>query len=137
MNTMRTMMAATTLLAATLAMAATPTSSDPAKVQYEQERARCMTGTTGQDQASCLKSAGAAYESAKQGRLRDPNSDYRDNALARCKALPDADRADCESRVDGQGSASGSVKGGGVIKETVTRNVNPSGTAMTNTPVPK
>ena len=136
MNTMHTM-TAVALLAATTAATGAPAMSDAAKAQYDAERARCMSGTTGQDQASCLKSAGAAYESSRQGRLRDPNSDFRDNALARCKTVAEADKADCESRVDGQGTTSGSVKEGGVIKETVTRNVNPSGTAMTNKPASK
>ena len=119
------------------AIAADPATTDPARVQYDAERARCMSGSTGQDQASCLRSAGAAYDSVKQGRLKDPNTAYRDNALERCKTLPAADKADCESRVDGQGTGSGSVKDGGVIKETITRNVNPSNTAITNTATPR
>ena len=108
--------------------------ADPAKAQYDAERARCMSGTTGQDQASCLKSAGAAYDSSKAGKLKDPNTDFRDNAMRRCAALAGADRTDCESRVDGQGVSSGSVKDGGIVKETITRNVNPSNTAITNAP---
>ena len=119
------------------AWAAKPTSSDPAKAQYDAERARCTSGTTGQDQASCLRSAGAAYESSKQGRLKDPNENFQDNATARCKALPASDQADCLSRVGGEGTVHGSVRDGGVIKETVTRNVNESGTAQTNRPVPR
>ena len=102
-----------------IASAADP-ATDSAKAQYDAERARCMSGTTGQEHASCLRSAGAAYDSIKQGKLRDPNTQYHDNALARCASLPPADRADCESRVDGGGDSSGSVKGGGVIKQTVT-----------------
>jgi len=116
------------------AFAADAPQVDPAKAQYDAERARCMSGTTGQDQASCLRSAGAAYDSLKAGRLKDPNADYRENAMRRCAALTGADRTDCESRVDGQGTSSGSVKDGGIVKETITRNVNPSNTAITNTP---
>ena len=108
--------------------------ADPSKAQYDAERARCTSGTTGQDQASCLKSTGAAYDSQKAGKLKDPNTDYRDNAMRRCAALAGADRTDCESRVDGQGTTSGSVKDGGIVKETITRNVNPSNTAITNAP---
>ena len=107
-------------LCAGAAVAADPATVDSAKAQYDAERARCMSGTTGQDQASCLRSAGAAYELIKQNRLRDPNTAYRDNALARCASLPSSDRTDCESRVDGGGDRRGSVKGGGVITETVT-----------------
>ncbi len=120
-----------------LALSGSAVAADPAKVQYEAEKARCMSGTTGQDQASCLRSAAAAYDAVKQGRLKDPDTSYRDNALARCKNLPAADKADCEARVDGQGTVSGSVTDGGVIKETITRNVNPSGTAQTNSGAPR
>ena len=133
--TTRIISAAATL--ATLTLSATAFAADTAKVQYDAERARCLSGTTGQDQASCLKSAGAAYDLAKAGRLNDPNADYRDNALRRCATLPAADKADCESRVDGQGTSSGSVKDGGIVKETITRNVNPSNTAITNQPAPR
>lgn len=107
-----------------------------AKAQYDAERTRCMSGTTGQDQASCLRSAGAAYDSIRQGRMNDANTTYRENAMSRCRNLPPADKADCESRVDGEGTSSGSVKGGGIVTETLHHNINPSGTATTNRPVP-
>lgn len=43
------------------------------------------------------------------------------NALKRCANLPPFYRTDCEARVQGQGSEqSGSVIGGGIIRETVT-----------------
>ena len=91
-----------------------------AKAQYEAEKARCMSGTTGQTQASCLQSAGAAYDEAKSGRLSNPNTAYRENAVARCRALPARDQDDCIARVD-VGVPNQSVKGGGDLKETVTR----------------
>ena len=91
-----------------------------AKAQYEAEKARCMSGTTGQTQASCLKSAGAAYDEAKAGTLANPNTSYRANAVARCRSLPAADQDDCIARVD-IGTPTQSVKGGGDLKETVTR----------------
>jgi len=120
MNTIQKTMVVAALLASSGSFAADPGNADNARAQYDAERARCMSGTTGQDQASCLRSAGAAYDALREGRLRDSNDDYRANALSRCKTLPPADRADCASRVDGEGIKSGSVKGGGDIKETVT-----------------
>ncbi|QTD45916.1 hypothetical protein [Ottowia testudinis] len=42
------------------------------------------------------------------------------NALKRCANLPAMYKADCEARVKGQGQVSGSVIGGGLVKETVT-----------------
>ena len=74
-------LATLTIVAAGSASAAGP--ADAAKTQYDAERMRCLSGTTGQDQASCLKSAGAAYESAKQNRLNDAGN-YKANALDRC-----------------------------------------------------
>ena len=119
MNVTRNVLAIITLVAAGSAAAAPPAANDAAKSQYDAERMRCLSGTTGQDQASCLKSAGAAYDSAKQNRLNDAGN-YKANALERCKNQPAADRADCEARVDGAGTTSGSVKDGGIIRETVT-----------------
>ena len=135
MNITRTLTAAAVFCAMNSAFGASSTPGDSAKAQYQAERARCMSGATGQDQASCLRSAGAAYEAIKHNRLQDPNTNFRENALARCKALPAADQADCESRVDGAGMASGSVKGGGVLKETVTTTVGPT-TAVPSTTSP-
>ena len=43
------------------------------------------------------------------------------NALQRCASLPPFYKSDCESRVKGQGEVSGSVIGGGLVKESVTR----------------
>lgn len=42
------------------------------------------------------------------------------NELKRCDNLPEFYKADCIARVKGQGEVSGSVIGGGLIKESVT-----------------
>ena len=44
----------------------------------------------------------------------------RQNELMRCANLPAFYKVDCENRVNGKGEASGSVIGGGVIRESVT-----------------
>ncbi|MFD1710451.1 hypothetical protein FVQ98_06280 [Ottowia sp. GY511] len=44
----------------------------------------------------------------------------RQNELQRCANLPAFYKVDCENRVNGKGEASGSVIGGGMIRETVT-----------------
>ncbi len=102
------------------AFAATPARSDSIQVRYEQERAACLSGRTGQDQATCLKEAAAAREEARRGRLETDNAHLRRNALERCKALSGDDAADCRARIDGAGTVSGSVSGGGVLRETTT-----------------
>ena len=118
MNSIRKTLMVVALIASSNALAAGAAGDTD---QYQAERARCMSGTTGQDQASCLRSADAAREASRQGRLTNPNTDYSSNAMDRCKALPPADRADCESRVNGGGTTSGSVKSGGIVTETVTK----------------
>ncbi len=130
----RRLTAAVIFCAMSSAFGADATPGDSAKAQYEAERARCMSGSTGQDQASCLRSAGAAYEAIKQNRLQNPNTSFQENALARCKTLPASDRADCVSRVEGAGGSSGSVKGGGVYKETVTTTVGPATSTPAGSP---
>lgn len=78
-----------------------------------------------QDKAACLREAGAArQEAGRNGLTSDGRAGNGANAKARCDLQPAADRADCEARLSGApGSTtttSGSVLGGGVIRETVT-----------------
>ncbi|HEY4073872.1 MAG TPA: hypothetical protein VGM52_12290 [Herbaspirillum sp.] len=87
---------------------------------YQRERASCLNGTSNQDRATCLKEAGAAREEARRGQLTDNRNAEQQNAVARCAVLPESDRADCARRVQGEGSASGSVREGGIFRETVT-----------------
>ncbi len=109
--------------AASAAMSAT--TLDP---RYAKERAACDNGTSAnQDRDACLKEAGAAKAEAKKGTLADGASPQTRevNAVMRCNALPQKDRADCMARIDGPAAnqrvtASGSVAGDGVIRETVT-----------------
>jgi len=102
-----------------VAMAADNGKSADQNATIQQERANCMSGNTSQEQATCLREAGAAKQESQRGKLRD-NSDYTANARKRCAALPDAERTDCERRLKGEGSVSGSVGSGGVVRELVT-----------------
>ena len=92
-----------------------------AQQRYQQERARCLSGQSHQDRATCLKEAGAAYDEARRGRLESNGRvDYTQNATQRCNAQPEADREACMQRILGAGSAQGSVEGGGIIRQTET-----------------
>ncbi|MEO7547015.1 MAG: hypothetical protein ABIT82_01230 [Ramlibacter sp.] len=91
-----------------------------AQQRYNQEKARCMSGQSNQDRATCLKEAGAALQESKRNGLATNNSGQAANATARCDAQPAADRADCVARIQGAGAASGSVEGGGLIRKTET-----------------
>lgn len=123
--TARGLGAALALLAATAALAAGGDDRAAVEARYQAERRACLDGRSGQDSSSCLKEAGAARAEALRHRLGngDDTAALRANALARCAVQPAADRPACETLARGQGTASGSVRGGGVIKETVTRSV--------------
>ena len=105
------------------ALALTAASASIADAQYDKERAACASGS--QDRATCLKEAGAAQAERRKG-TADTYGSHEQNAEARCKAVAASDKADCLARVDGAKSPnrrvakSGSVAGGGVLKETVT-----------------
>jgi len=83
------------------------------------ERAACLSGHTQQDQATCLEEARNAAADKKKGELTTQGP-VAVNALARCEPLAGEDRAACEARIRGYGSTSGSVAGGGVLREVET-----------------
>jgi len=133
------LIAAAALLGTTLSAAAA-VGQDPAaagaRARYEQERARCLTGESGQAKETCLREAGAALQAARQGQLDDRGAIYQQNALQRCKPLPPADAKDCRDRILGQGTVSGSVKGGGLYREKVTVEIGEPPQPSAEAPVP-
>ena len=108
------------------AMAATGSASADIQSRYEQDRAKCLSGTSNQDRSTCLKEAGAARAAARQGQLDDAGAAKQVNAKQRCQALTGDDAKDCLSRASGNGTVSGSVQAGGVLRETVTTQILPS-----------
>ncbi|HVE54281.1 MAG TPA: hypothetical protein VNB23_12940, partial [Ramlibacter sp.] len=93
-----------------------------AQATYQQDRARCLRGESSQDRSTCLKEAGASQDEARRGGLATPGaSDLMRNATQRCEAQPPADREACVQRILGAGTTSGSVEGGGQIRQTETR----------------
>jgi hypothetical protein len=107
----------------TLAPAWGADKSPPSQAQstYQQERARCLSGQSNQDRATCLKEAGAAYNEARHGGLGNATgADLARNATQRCEAQPAADQAACAQRVLCAGSAQGSVEAGGLLRQTET-----------------
>ena len=87
---------------------------------YQSEVQACMTGKTQQDQATCLKEARNAQADKRRGVLESGGS-LEANAMGRCNVFTSAeDKGACQARVMGMGSASGSVAGGGLIREVET-----------------
>lgn len=105
---------------ATMAMQGAAQAESSIDAQYRSERAVCMSGQSNQDRSTCLKEAAAARAEAKRHGLDTASSQLDANARARCVALPADDRADCEKRIRGEGTVSGSVRDGGVLRETTT-----------------
>jgi hypothetical protein len=128
------------LLAAWPAMAATEAASGAAsgaaptaasiRATYDKDKAACTNKPAGDARATCLREAGAAYDAARKGQLRSAGDAER-NARARCEPLPQAQRNDCLARARGEGenTAHGSVEGGGILRETVTRTITPAASA--------
>ncbi len=104
-------------LSLSITAAAANQGRDPdAHQRYQQERAACMS-MSGDERKTCLREAGAAQVEAKRGQLTDPAS-VEQNKLARCAYHRNADDRDyCERRMRGEGTTSGSVEGGGILRE--------------------
>ena len=67
------------------------------------------------------KAAAMERRNAHGAQLRSVSADQAlTNGLQRCANLPPYYKSDCEARVRGQGQASGSVVGGGMVRESVT-----------------
>jgi hypothetical protein len=91
-----------------------------------------------QDRAACLRESAAAAEEARRGRLGDSDhaATYRENAVARCNALPAADRDACRARIQGEGVTRGSVKEGGIYRELTIRETGSAADANQAPPFP-
>lgn len=138
---LRPVVATATILAAMAcdsAFAAKQNTASEAQRRYLQESASCMKMRDHDERANCLSEAStrrAAY-------LPTPSDEAPDvllrNALRRCEPLPDVERSDCVARIQGQGTASGSVAAGGIYRELVIREVGAApAPASTPTPTPK
>ena len=104
------------------AISANAASPTPAETRYQQDRANCLAGKTAESQQTCLKEAGAALQAAREHDLKSPSpSQIAANERKRCEALSGDDRKDCLKRAANiDTTVSGSVAGGGDLKETIT-----------------
>jgi hypothetical protein len=106
-----------------------------ATLRYQQDRATCISGKASEDRATCLKEVEAAFAEAKHGGLKVEGDSGRPdaweaNAKKRCVDLPAEESKACMARMQGAGSSSGSVEGGGILRELVT--VQPAGSAASH-----
>jgi len=93
-----------------------------AQSTYEQDRAACLRSDSQHERTSCLREAGAvrAQGTRKMPMAGDTPESRMQNAMKRCVALPAESKATCERMVHGEGTVSGSVAGGGQIRELIT-----------------
>lgn len=89
--------------------------------RYQADRQACMGETDPDARRDCLRDAGAVRQEALRG-TRDGGAtneaQLQRNAVARCAVHQNRlDRAMCERMAMGDGTVSGSVAGGGVIRE--------------------
>jgi hypothetical protein len=102
------------------ALAAGKARAPSAQAQYQRDVAACRTPQHRIDHDDCLSEASTALASALPPTVAPDPGRYARNARKRCEPLEEPDRSDCVARIEGQGTTSGSVAGGGIYRELVT-----------------
>ena len=94
--------------------------------RFEADRQACQLGRTGQAYAACTREAQAVFAEPPGSAAPVSAEELQRNNRARCDAQTGEDRTACEARMRGEGSVSGSVSGGGVLRERTTTEIVPS-----------
>ena len=121
-------------MTAATAQVASGTTGIDASGSYQHEVNACMTGQTQQDRDTCLREARNARADKQRGVLDNAGAQFQANATARCDALAGEDKAACHARLLGYGERTGSVAGGGVLREVETVVLPPGATSVTIEP---
>ncbi len=98
------------------------------------EKAACRNDMSQQDYATCMREANNAAAEKRSGKLDNPGADFQTNALSRCEVLSGEEKIACQARIAGYGSTSGSVIGGGVVRQIETVVVPSDGSTVTIQP---
>jgi hypothetical protein len=100
-----------------LAMGAASAQALDTSGDYRQEIRACHEGRTAQTLSTCLLEARNAEADRRRGLLAN-QGDFRDNALARCQVFQTADDLSaCQARIEGPVEITGSVAGGGILRQ--------------------
>ena len=91
--------------------------------RYEADIKACRAGNTGQAFESCMREAKAVLAEKPGTNPTFSPEQLQRNALLRCEALAGDERTACIARIRGAGTVSGSVAGGGILRELVTTEV--------------
>lgn len=108
---------AMTAATAQVASGVASTTGIDASGNFQSEVQACRSGRTQQDIDTCLREARNARADNTKA---TPGADYQANAMARCEPLTGEEKAACKARVMGYGNVSGSVAGGGILREVET-----------------
>ncbi len=116
-------LAAVAFAFATPAWAAGAADKASIEANYQSALTACQSMAVPADRTNCLRDAGAARAQAlRTGESTTSPEQLQRNALQRCQAHTSAeDKATCERMARGDGSTSGSVESGGVIREITTQ----------------
>ena len=93
---------------------------EEAQARFKQEMADCVSGNTSQDKDSCMREARAALAEVRRGVSGRPEkTEAKSEAAApqRCEVHQGEQEGACGGRMRGEGSATGSVEGGGILRE--------------------
>ena len=110
------------LTAMVCGQAFTVAAQNPSEKQrrYEADRQVCLSGKSNQNFDSCMKEAKAVLKEPASAIPAVSAEQLQRNAMMRCDALTGDQRTACIGRIQGEGTVSGSVAGGGVLREIVT-----------------
>ncbi len=93
---------------------------DELQARYQQDLAECEAQQATQDLAACRLEARNALAEAKRNLLSDTTANlFEKNQFKRCRVFKGDDREACEARVRNEGSSTGSVQSGGILREVV------------------
>ncbi len=92
--------------------------SDPAVNEtFQRDLAACQKVADADARKDCRREAYAVRDEARRGTLAE-GTDFEQNRFARCEVHKDpTERSYCERRMRGEGTVSGSVEGGGLLRE--------------------
>lgn len=92
--------------------------STTAQSKHQQDVATCKSGASGQPLETCLREAAAARQERERQNLREESPEQlRQNELARCNRLPEAQRQNCVAKMTSPTNVQGSVQGGGILRQ--------------------
>jgi len=94
--------------------------TDELQARYLQEVAECEAQQATQDLEACRLEARSALAEARRHLLNDTTANlFEKNQFKRCRVFKGEDREACEARVRNEGSSTGSVQSGGILREVV------------------